>query len=246
TYVDILVYLCNSIYRFSDIFNFLFLKWHFINVNIFRHVFISFSSEILTLVDRSNGPNFNCLKTHQVLISRSPHLYMSPSSHCDDIKAMNNFLPTLVLYMNKALKDRHVHVPENRTLASQWFLNSSSGITTSDVMLRYRRVQVRLKEHTAMRYCRKLYKRYDNRYVVRRHFISVCECMKYSPALQKEIQSRLFDTMWHDISEFLKSISVTSPAACTDQFFAIDYSIFFFQNEAVNGSMVHRLEHKTE
>ncbi|KAJ9589416.1 hypothetical protein L9F63_017395, partial [Diploptera punctata] len=23
----------------------------------------------------------------------SPHLYMSPSSHCDDIKAMNNFLP---------------------------------------------------------------------------------------------------------------------------------------------------------
>ncbi|KAJ9579773.1 hypothetical protein L9F63_004558, partial [Diploptera punctata] len=34
------------------------------------------------------------LKTHQVLISRSPHLYMSPSSHCDDIKAMNNFLPS--------------------------------------------------------------------------------------------------------------------------------------------------------
>ncbi|KAJ9590421.1 hypothetical protein L9F63_016544, partial [Diploptera punctata] len=24
----------------------------------------------------------------------SPHLYMSPSSHCDDIKAMNNFLPS--------------------------------------------------------------------------------------------------------------------------------------------------------
>ncbi|KAJ9588483.1 hypothetical protein L9F63_018139, partial [Diploptera punctata] len=26
-------------------------------------------------------------------VNESPHLYMSPSSHCDDIKAMNNFLP---------------------------------------------------------------------------------------------------------------------------------------------------------
>ncbi|KAJ9578480.1 hypothetical protein L9F63_005300, partial [Diploptera punctata] len=38
-------------------------------------------------------------KTHQVLISRSPHLYMSPSSHCDDIKAMNNFLPSTLEYV---------------------------------------------------------------------------------------------------------------------------------------------------
>ncbi|KAJ9577561.1 hypothetical protein L9F63_005864, partial [Diploptera punctata] len=46
-----------------------------------------------TVEDRNLKQRSYYRKTHQVLISRSPHLYMSPSSHCDDIKAMNNFLP---------------------------------------------------------------------------------------------------------------------------------------------------------
>ncbi|KAJ9595163.1 hypothetical protein L9F63_013521, partial [Diploptera punctata] len=40
---------------------------------------------------------------------RSPHLYMSPSSHCDDIKAMNNFLPTSMMRSRRSRRERNPH-----------------------------------------------------------------------------------------------------------------------------------------
>ena len=44
--------------------------------------------------DRNLQQHLYKRKTQQVLICTSPLLYVTSSSHCDDVKVMNNFLPS--------------------------------------------------------------------------------------------------------------------------------------------------------
>ncbi|KAJ9584884.1 hypothetical protein L9F63_020773, partial [Diploptera punctata] len=80
-----------------------FLSFHSANVDSFSAAVSTPRAMYRSLLTsfHMSRPTKSCTftKTHQVSISRSPHLYMSPSSHCDDIKAMNNFLPSTLEYV---------------------------------------------------------------------------------------------------------------------------------------------------